>query len=67
MYHFLDCGVHWSCQTMHVKKCTFKQKKLLLVEFLPMALYETISVNFFHKIMLGQLYACTITWLRTLI
>jgi len=55
MYNYIiknttpDCYVHYSCQTVHVKKCTFREKIQLLVDFASLALYKTISIHFFTK------------------
>ena len=43
------------------------EKIQLLVDFLPLAVYKTIAFHFFHKIILGELFSCTITSLRTLL
>ena len=52
--------------TDHAEQCMcrsvqFGQKKLLLVDFPPLALYKTISIHFILKVILGKLSTCTIT------
>ena len=42
-------------------------KKLLWVDFLPLALYKMIAIYFLHKVILGKWSTCTIIWLRTLL
>ena len=37
----------------------------LLFDFTPLALYKTIFIHFFHKVILGQLYACTISFIAS--
>ena len=39
---------------------------MLLVDFMPFALYKTISIMFLHKVILGKQSTCTITSLKSL-
>jgi len=39
---------------------------MLLVDFMPFALYKTISIMFLHKVILGEQSTCTITSLKSL-
>ena len=56
---------------IHAKPCMWRSahfgKIQLLVDFTPLALFKTISVNFFHRVILEKWSTCTITWLRILI
>ena len=56
---------------IHAKPCIcwsvlFGKTAIVWVDFLPLAVYKTISIHFLHKVILEKWSTCTIRSLRTL-